>query len=200
MLLLLRAPPWRPASTFQSANPIYILVFGLVFTALWTFLGARKLEPSTPVKFSLGLAQLGLGFLVMWYGASMHDPRGMVGMSWLLIGYLLHTTGELCLSPVGLSMVTKLSPKRLVSTAMGAWFLATAFSSFLAAVIATFTGVEHGGGGDGIPVPLETVMVYGDVFKVIGIAALIAAGLLLLLTPFLKRWTHGAEESGAAAH
>ena len=136
-----------PASTFQSANAIFIVLFGLVFTALWGFLGARGREPSTPVKFGLGLLQLGLGFVALWYGAQIGDARGMSGMSWLLLGYLLFTTGELCLSPVGLSMITKLSPARLVSTAMGAWFLATAFSSLLASIIATFTGVGQGGGG-----------------------------------------------------
>ena len=133
-----------PASWFQSINPVYILVFGLVFTALWGFLGKRGLEPSTPVKFALGLLQLGLGFGAFWYGAQSADDRGMVALVWLFIGYLLQTTGELCLSPVGLSMITKLSPAFLVSTVMGMWFLATAFSQFLAAIIAQFTGVSHG--------------------------------------------------------
>ena len=189
-----------PASPFQSANPIYIILLGLGFSSLWSFLGRRNIEPSTPVKFSLGLLQLGLGFVVLWYGAKTCDPRGMVGMSWLLVGYLLHTTGELCLSPVGLSMVTKLSPKRLVSTAMGAWFLATAFSSFLAAIIATFTGVSHGGGESaGIPVPIETVGVYGGVFGTIAIAALAASVLSFALSPMLTRWMHiGVEDSEAA--
>ena len=129
-----------PASTFQAANPIFILLFGIPFAMLWTFLGRIRLEPNTSLKFALGLLQLGLGFGALWYGATFASTdRGMVWMGWLLLGYLLHTTGELCLSPVGLSMVTKLSPKRLVSTVMGGWFLATAFSAYLAAIIATFT-------------------------------------------------------------
>ena len=183
-----------PATTFQSANPIFIVLFGLIFSTLWRELGRRGMDPSAPVKFAMGLGQLGLGFLVMWYGAQTCDERGMVGVGWLLMGYLLHTTGELCLSPVGLSMVTKLSPKRLVSTVMGAWFLATAFSNLLAAVIAGFTGVEHGAGeGSGIPVPLETVNVYGDVFLQIGIAASASAVFLLVMSPFLSRWMHPDE-------
>ena len=187
-----------PASTFQSANPIFILLFGLVFTALWGELGRRKIEPNTAVKFGLGLLQLGLGFGVLWYGAQHADARGMVGMGFLLFAYLLHTTGELCLSPVGLSMVTKLSPTRLVSTAMGAWFLATSFSSFLAAVIATFTGVSEGGeGGGGIPVPLETVNVYGDVFGTIGIAAILSAVVVFAISPILHRWMHEHEPASA---
>ncbi len=108
-----------PASTFQAVNPIYILVFGLAFTALWAVLAKLRLEPSTPVKFAMGLLQLGLGFGAFWYGAQSADQRGMVGLSMLFVGYLLHTTGELCLSPVGLSMVTRLSPANLVSTVMG---------------------------------------------------------------------------------
>ncbi|MBM3999918.1 MAG: peptide MFS transporter [Planctomycetes bacterium] len=187
-----------PASTYQAVNPIYILVFGLVFTLLWAYLGKRGLEPSTPFKFALGLLQLGLGFTCFYYGAVSSDERGMVAARWLFIGYLFQTTGELCLSPVGLSMITKLSPKILVSTAMGAWFLATAFSQFLAAIIAQFTGVSEGDGGQvSIPVPSETVDVYGGVFGKIAIAAIVSAGICFLLVPVLKRWMH--EEPGAAA-
>jgi POT family proton-dependent oligopeptide transporter len=181
-----------PASTFQAVNPIYIIIFGLVFTALWAILDRFGLDPSTPVKFALGLLQLGLGFGAFWYGAQSADARGMVAISWLFVGYLLQTTGELCLSPVGLSMVTKLSPTRLVATVMGGWFLATAFSQFLAAIIAQFTGVGHGGDGGavGIPIPRETVDVYGDVFGKIAIAAMISALICFALSPLLSRWMH----------
>ncbi len=180
-----------PATTYQSANPIFILIFGLVFTGLWGFLGRRGLEPSTPVKFSLGLLQLGLGFVALWYGAEHADSRGMVAMSYLLLGYLLHTTGELCLSPVGLSMITRLSPARLVSTAMGAWFLATALSSLLSGIIATFT-VSSDADGEllGVPVPTETVGIYGEVFFTIAAAALVSAVIAFALSPWLKRWMH----------
>ncbi len=179
------------ASIFQAANPIFILIFGLGFTALWAFLGPRGWEPRTPVKFALGLLQLGLGFGALWYGAHTADSRGMVGMSWLLLGYLLHTTGELCLSPVGLSMVTTLSPKRIVGTVMGAWFLATAFSQYLAGIIAGFTGIEtEAGGSQGIPAPIETVGIYGEVFGKIAIAAIVSAASLFALSPLLNRWIH----------
>lgn len=180
-----------PASLFQAANPIFIITFGLLFTFLWSFLAARGREPSTPVKFSLGLLQLGLGFGALWYGAESADARGMVSVVWLLLGYLLHTTGELCLSPVGLSMVTKLSPGRIVSTVMGAWFLATAFSNFLAGLIAQLTGV-HGDGGEAqvIPPPTGTVHLYGDVFGQIGVVAIGSALICLALSPLLRRWMH----------
>lgn len=87
-------------------------------------------------------------------------------------------------------MITKLSPKRLVSTVMGTWFLATAFSQFLAAIIAQFTGVSHGGGGSTIPIPIDTVNVYGGVFKLIAISAAASGLLCLILSPILKYWMH----------
>jgi POT family proton-dependent oligopeptide transporter len=186
------------ASVFQAANPIFILLFGLVFTAVWAWMGKRGIEPSTPVKFGMGLAQLGLGFGALWYGAQISDERGMVAVVWLVLGYLLHTTGELCLSPVGLSMVTRLSPARLVSTAMGAWFLATAFSALLSSKIAQLTGVTegHGDASGNIPPPLETVHVYGEVFGQIAVAGLASAVLVLAMSPLLVKWSH--EDSGAA--
>ena len=189
---LAKANEETKATTYQSLNPAFILVLGLVFTALWGFLGTRNLEPSTPVKFSLGLAQLGLGFGCFWMGAEGADDRGMVAVSWLYLGYLLQTTGELCLSPVGLSLVTKLSPARLVSSVMGMWFLATAFSAFLAAIIANFTGVDEHGGGEtgGIPVPSETVDIYGGVFGILAVTGLISGAICLVLSPKLKRWMH----------
>jgi POT family proton-dependent oligopeptide transporter len=181
-----------PASTFQSVNPIFILVFGLVFAWLWTSLG--RFEPSAPFKFALGLLQLGIGFLAFWYGAQTANDRGMVGLEWLFVGYLFHTTGELCLSPVGLSMMTRLSPKRLGSTVMGTWFLATAFSQYLAAIISQFTGISHGGGEDTIPIPLESVNVYGDVFWSIAIASMVSALICFALVPLMKMWMHEGEE------
>jgi POT family proton-dependent oligopeptide transporter len=115
----------------------------------------------------------------------------MVPLAWLFIGYLLQTTGELCISPVGLSMITKLTPAFLVSTMMGTWFLATAFSQFLAAIIAQFTGVGHGAEeAAGIPVPKDTVNVYGDVFGKIAIAGIISALICFALSPLLTRWMH----------
>ncbi len=180
-----------PASVFQSINPIFIMVFGLVFTALWGIMASIGIEPSTPVKFALGLVQLGIAFLCPYLGAQMADANGMVPVIWIVLTYLFMTTGELCLSPVGLSMVTKLSPARLVSTVMGSWFLATAFSQFLAAIIAQYATVNDG--GNIVPGPSETVHIYGDVYFGIAICSLAAGGLCLLLSPLLTRWMHQNE-------
>jgi POT family proton-dependent oligopeptide transporter len=177
-----------PASVFQAVNPIYIMIFGLIFTALWGFLGARGLEPSTPVKFGLGLLQLALGFAMLYFGAQ-YNVGGRVAAYWLLLMYLLLTTGELCSSPVGLSMVTKLTPSHLVNTVMGSWFLATAFSQFLAAIIAQFAAVDTGT-GNFVPDPIDTVHMYGDVYGMIAIAAAAFGVLCLIMSPVLKKWMH----------
>jgi dipeptide/tripeptide permease len=182
-----------PASMFQAANPIFILLFGLVFTALWAFLAVRGWEPSTPVKFGLALVQLALGFVALWYGAQYAgDGRGMVSMSWLLVAILMHTTGELSQSPIGLSMVTKLSPKHLVSTVMGAWFVGLGLANSLAGWIAQFTGIgdDGAGGPQVIPLPKDTLHIYGKVFGQIAVAAFITAAVCLALSPILKRWMH----------
>jgi POT family proton-dependent oligopeptide transporter len=123
-----------PASWFQSANPLFIIALAPVFGALWVWLG--RYNPSIPVKFSLGLAQLGLGFLVMVLGAQAAASGELVSPLWLILAYLLHTTGELCLSPVGLSTVTKLAPKRFSSQMMGVWFISLSLGNLLAGLIA----------------------------------------------------------------
>ena len=184
-----------PASVFQAANAVFILLFGLLLSSLWGYLGKRRLEPSTPVKFALGLLQLSLGFAAIWYGAASADPRGLSGVQWLILGYLLHTTGELCLSPVGLSMITRLSPPLLVSTMMGTWFLASAFAQYLAAIISQFTSVSEGAADQGPPLPSHSVGVYGDVFAKIAIAAMLSALICFALAPLLKRWMHETKQA-----
>jgi proton-dependent oligopeptide transporter, POT family len=184
-----------PASVFQSVNSIFIIIFGLVFTALWGLLGKFGLEPSTPLKFSLGLFQVGLAFAMLYFGAKTADADGMVGMHWILLLYLLMTTGELCVSPVGLSMVTRLTPKQLVSTTMGAWFLASAFAQYLAAIIAQFAVVNEGDSKI-VPIPSATVNIYGDVYFVIAVMGATSGLVCLLLTPLLIKWTHANESEG----
>lgn len=182
-----------PASIFQSFNAIFILIFALIFNWIWSTLRARGLDPSAPVKFGLGLIQLGLGFGAFWLGAQNCTDVGMVAISWLTLGILFQTTGELCLSPVGLSTMTKLSPKTLVSTLMGAWFLATAFSQYLAAIISQFTSADNAGGSD-LPAPINTVNVYGDVFGSIALTAMGCGAVCILISPILKYWMHEIEE------
>ncbi|HLT35449.1 MAG TPA: oligopeptide:H+ symporter, partial [Enhygromyxa sp.] len=134
-----------PASQTQFFNPAFIILFGSVFSVMWVRLEERNVNPNIPMKFGLGIIQLGLGYLVLYIGATMAGPDARVPLVILAFMYLLHTTGELFLSPIGLSMVTKLAPKDLTGSVMGAWFLSFAFANYLAASIAQLTGAEHGG-------------------------------------------------------
>jgi proton-dependent oligopeptide transporter, POT family len=179
-------------SLFQAVNPGFILMLGPLFSMLWVSLARRGQEPSTAAKFGAGILQLGLGFAALYVGALGAGPDGIVGLGWLLLGYLLHTTGELCLSPVGLSMITKLSPARIGGLMMGTWFLSTAFSQYVGGMIAALTGVSGDVAGESaLPSAAERVMVYGDVFGGLAAIACVTGLVLLALAPTLARRTHG---------
>ncbi len=133
-----------PASMTQFFNPFFIIVFGSIFSAMWVKLSKIGKNPNIPMKFAFGILQLGLGFLLTYVGYKMSD-NNLVPLLILVFLYMLHTTGELFLSPIGLSMVTKLSPKKMAGTAMGAWFLSFAIANLLGGQIAALTGGGHGG-------------------------------------------------------
>ncbi len=127
-----------PASYFQSVNAIAIVIFAPIFSILWTFLGRRNMEPASPFKQSIGLFLLALGYLVIALGVKGIDPSTKVSMMWLLGLYLIHTFGELCLSPIGLSMVNKLAPVKFASLLMGVWFLSTAAANKFAGTLSSY--------------------------------------------------------------
>lgn len=124
-----------PASFFQSINAVLIVILAPIFAILWTLLGQRNLEPSSPTKHALGLMFLSIGYLVIAFGVKDLDPTVKVSMMWLFSLYLLHTIGELCLSPIGLAMVVKLAPAQFASLLMGVWFLSLAAASKLAGIL-----------------------------------------------------------------
>lgn len=179
-----------PASAFQGVNPFFIILLAPVFAWLWDWLEGIGREPSTPVKFGLGLLQLGLGFGVFVLGAAFAGEAGMVAIGFLFLGYMLHTTGELCLSPVGLSMVTKLSPKEMVGVVMGAWFLSSSFAHYIAGLFAQVASAPEGESMRQME-PTETLPIYIDLFGSIAIIAGVIGILCLILSPVLKRWMHG---------
>lgn len=125
-----------PASTLQLINPLFIVIFAPIFGFMWTWLAARNANPSIPVKFGLGLLGLSAGFFVLSWGAANASETSLVSPAWLVVTYFLHTAGELCLSPVGLSSMTKLAPKSRVSQMMGIWFVATALGNLFAGLLA----------------------------------------------------------------
>jgi len=170
-----------PTSLFQSINPIYIVLFGPVFAALWQFLGKRGLEPSAPAKFGLALAQVGFAFLIFVWGAQSVGMAAMTPVIFVFLIYLFQTTGELCLSPVGLSAMTRLAPLHLGSFIMGAWFYMTAVGNFVAGKIGEATGGESGEMSKDV-----TLAIYGKIgWITIGVAVVV-----LLLSPIVKRWMH----------
>lgn len=180
-----------PASMFQSLNALFIFTLAPFFAWLWITLAKKGREPSTPVKFGLGILQVGLGFLVLVQGMSMTGGDGLTPMIWIVLLYLLHTTGELCLSPVGLSMVTKLSIPRVVGMMMGAWFLASGFGNYVAGVIAESTGAETIGGE--ITNLAAAKANYADVYWNVGLVACGIAIAVFLISPILKKGMHGTK-------
>jgi POT family proton-dependent oligopeptide transporter len=180
-----------PASMTQFFNPFFIIVFGSIFSVMWVRLSAIGKNPSIPVKFALGILQLGLGFLITQVGLVFVNDAYQVPLLTLVFLYLLHTTGELFLSPIGLSMVTKLSPKDIAGTAMGAWFLSFAIANYVGGKIAALTG---GHGGDGAALDASTgLATYTGVFTNIGFVLLGISVLLILLRKPLEKLMHGVK-------
>jgi POT family proton-dependent oligopeptide transporter len=169
-----------PAGWFQSLGPIFIIAFAPVMGALWVRLSRRNLNPSLPVKFGLGLVLLALGFLVMAGAAKLVAAGHKVWPTWLLTTYLLHTFGELCLSPVGLSSVTKLAPRLLTGQMMGIWFLATSLGNLIAGLIA---GEFRADAVEEMPIRYLQMV----------ILPLATGAVLTLLARPIKRWIAGAE-------
>lgn len=172
-----------PASMFQSLNAFFIFTLAPVFSIAWVWLGKKGYEPSTPVKFAMAIFLVGLGFLVLVLGANLAEEGARPGVIWLVLIYLFHTAGELCLSPVGLSMITKLSVARVVGMMMGVWFLASAGANYIASLIAGLTGADPGSED-----ALANVLA---VYTQVGLLAIAVAVGLLLLSPWLRRGMHG---------
>lgn len=160
-------------------NPLLIIALSIPAAALWTWLDRRRLEPSSPFKFVLGLGFLSLGFVMLLLGAkeAQASASGKCAMIWLILGFFFHTTGELCLSPVGLSTITKLSPARLVGMFMGVWFLSSALGNVLAPWVA--------GSAEGLD--------FNTVFLRIAMITAGGGAVLLVLVPLLKRMMHGVK-------
>ncbi|MGI1679114.1 MAG: peptide MFS transporter [Cellvibrionaceae bacterium] len=175
------------ASQFGSLNAFFIFTTAPFFSILWVWLAKRNMEPSTPVKFALGIIQVGLGFGALVYGASLTDAEGIskVAAVWLILAYFLHTTGELCLSPIGLSAVTKLSVPRIVGVMMGTWFLATAYAEFVAAQLSKLASVDTHEGK--ILDVAEAVTTYSDFFTSMLYIGVGVGLVLLFISPLLKR-------------
>jgi len=179
------------AAQTQSFNSGFILLFAPAFAALWAFLGRRNLDPSAPMKFSLALMQVGIGFLILVAGVKFADGAYKVPLIFLAMAYMLHTTGELFLSPVGLSQMTKLSAPAVVSTIMAVWFLASSWAQYLGGMVANLTATETVAGQ--VLDPKGALETYASVFQTIGIWAIGLGILLAIASPWLKKLAHGVK-------
>ena len=169
-----------PAGVLQAVNPLFIIIFAPVLAAFWLFLGRHNRDLSAPAKFAAGLIFLGLGFGVIYFAAGYVLAGEKVAMTWLVLTYLLHSWGELCLSPVGLSSMTKLVPTRFVGQVLGVWFMATALGTNLAGRL---SGDYDATNLASLPALFLKIFWWGA----------IAGGLMLLLTPLLKRLMPGVK-------
>jgi POT family proton-dependent oligopeptide transporter len=184
-----------PAGAFLSLNAIFIILFAPVFAWLWIRLEKRNMNPNAAVKFALGILLVGLGFGALVLGADL-SGTGKVAIIWLVLAYLFHTWGELCLSPVGLSYVTKLSPSKIVGFMMGVWFLATAGSEYIASLLANIASIDTSGG-------VATDLIgakasYTGLFEKLFYIGLIFGVVLLVISPLVKKMMHNVDtdESG----
>ena len=168
---------------FQSVNAIYIVLLAPVFAFVWQTLARKGKEPSTPLKFGLAIIQVGLGFLVLVWGAESVGVNVPTPVVFIFLIYLLHTTGELCLSPVGLSAMNRLAPSHMASLIMGTWFFASATGNFAAGLIASATGAEGVGEEAGKQVVLGVYSTVGWYAVGIGVA-------VMVLSPLIKKLMH----------
>ena len=172
------------ASMLQSVNAAFIVIFAPAFSALWGALSRANLEPAAPVKFAIGLVLLGAGFLVLNLGVPLARDA-MLPLIFLLLLYLLHTFGELALSPVGLSLVTKLAPAQIVAFMMGFWFLSSSIALQAGKQISSLTAVDEHATKE------ESLNLAMGVFNNVGMVAIGSGVLLLILTPVIRKWMHG---------
>ncbi len=169
------------AGALQSVNPLFIILLAPVMGMLWVWLDRRS--PSIPAKFGAGLILLGVGFLVLAWGSTFLVGGAKVGMQWLVVTYFFHTVGELCLSPVGLSSMSKLAPDRLVGQMMGTWFMGSALGNLIAGLVAGYI--------EDMPLP--------NLFGTVAMIVIVSGGVFLVITPLIKKMIGNLDEDAGEA-
>jgi POT family proton-dependent oligopeptide transporter len=180
-----------PAPVFQSLNAMFIVIFAPLMAWMWIALARRKMNPPAPVKFALGVFMAGLGFLALVAGIKLSGPAGMTAVGFIFLIYWIHTIGELMVSPVGLSAVTKLAPAKAVGMTMGAWFLYSGLANYLSGVIAATTGAETIGGQ--LTDTVAAKATYIDVYSSVGYISIGVAAGMLLISPLIRKMMHGTD-------
>ncbi|MFY0652690.1 MAG: MFS transporter [Cyclobacteriaceae bacterium] len=179
---------WINASQTNAITAFFIITLALLFSWLWVYLSHIKKNPRTPYKFGFGLLILALGYMIYWWSGSFADEFGKVPFAFMIFGYMLFSTGELFMSPVGLSKVTELAPKKVVAFMMGVFFLSSAFAFRLVGVVGEWLAVE--GSSNEID-PLISLGIYTAGFEQIAYVTLGGAAFAFLVAPLLKKWMHG---------
>ena len=174
-----------PAPVFQFLNAGYIVIFAPIVAWMWVALARRGREPAAPLKFAFGVFGVGLGFLALVAGMKAGGPTGLTAVYYIFLIYWIHTMAELMLSPVGLSTVTKLAPARVVGLSMGAWFLYSGLSNYLAGVIARSTGAETIGGQ--LTNVAAAKATYAEVYTNVAYVAMAIAVVMVVISPLIKR-------------
>lgn len=172
---------------FLGLNAFFIITLAIPFARLWVWLDKKNLNPNTSYKFAYALILVGLGFGALVLGGKLSGDAGKVAAIWLVLTYLLHTCGELSLSPIGLSVVTKLSPQKILGFMMGVWFLATASSEYIAAIVSDYASVDDLDKGNFI----TSKAAYIDLYEYLFFAGIIGGVILIILTPMIKKLMHG---------
>jgi POT family proton-dependent oligopeptide transporter len=171
-----------PNGVNNSANSLFVIAFAALVGLVWLWLSKRKIEPNTVVKFGLGFLFLAGGFWVFYYTKFFADANGITSLDLFAFGWFIITFGELCLSPIGMSIMTKLSPAKLQAVMMGMWFLASAYGQYFAGLL----GANIAGASEN-STNIEKLIVYADGYKQLAIYALIAGLLLILISPWVKK-------------
>ncbi len=178
-----------PASWIQSFNPFFVVILAAVMPGIWSLLNKRGMEPSSPTKQAIGLLLLSLGYLVICFGVKDIEPGVKISLVWLVGLYFIHTMGEICLSPIGLSMVNKLTPVRFASLMMGIWYLSTATANKFAGILSGLYP-ENGKTKILLGYPIENMY---DFFMVFVAMSATASLILFLLSKKLQKMMHGVE-------
>lgn len=179
---------WINASQTNAITAMYIIMFAIPFSYIWIYLSKKKINPFTPYKFAFGLLILGIGYAIYALSGSFADSAGKVPFAFMMFGYLMFSTGELFMSPVGLSKVTELAPKQIVAFMMGVWFLSSAFAFRLVGFVGSKLAV--GGTADEAD-PLASLAIYTNGFEQIAYVTLGGAAFAFIIAPILKKWMHG---------
>jgi POT family proton-dependent oligopeptide transporter len=177
-----------PLSVNNFLPPFWVIALSPVFAWLWLWLNKKGKEPSTPLKFALSFIFLGIGFYIFYVGCKMANG-GLISLYIFALGYVAIICGELCLSPIGLSMVTKLAPVKIVGMVMGIWFLASAIGEFLAGKIGSLMSVPENVVND----PVQSLPYYADILSKIGLGSIVLGVVLMLIVPLLRRWMGGVK-------